>query len=317
MEILVTGGSGFIGRHLVRRLIESGHTVTVFDKLDARPAGAAGGSRLPVKVIIGDLLDPSALRTALEASSPRVVVHTAALVGPTLSLEEPLLTARINLDGTINVLEALRTAGGPRAVFISTEEVYGQFRHDPAPEDDPMSPVNPYGITKAAAEWYVDFYHRYHHLDSYVVRTSWVYGPGFPRGRLEAKIIADALEGRETVFPSGADQRTDYTYVDDLVEGLRLLIEHPRPGHRLYNIASGVSQSIREVGDILRRLLPTARIAIGPGLLETGPGVPMPQKGGLDISRARRDLGYRPQVTIEAGLSRCVEAACAPGRGPA
>ena len=309
MEILVTGGGGFIGRHLARRLIDCGHTVTVFDKIDAWSPGAAGEPNPPVRLITGDLLDPAAVRSALDVSSPRVVVHAAALVGPTLSLEEPLLTARLNLDGTIHVLEACRAAGVGRVLFVSTEEVYGQFRHDPASEDDPLSPLNPYGITKAAAEWYVDFYHRHHRLDGYVARTSWVYGPGFPRLRLETKIIDDALEGRESLFRSGADHRTDYTYVDDLVEGLRLLIEQPRPGHRVYNIASGVSQPIREVAAILQRLLPAARITLGPGLLETGPGLPMPQKGGLDISRARQDLGYQPRVSMETGLSRCVEAA--------
>ncbi|OGK81280.1 MAG: hypothetical protein A2X52_16105 [Candidatus Rokubacteria bacterium GWC2_70_16] len=309
MEILVTGGGGFVGRHLARRLIEGGHTVTAFDKADAWPQGAAGGASPPVRRITGDLLDAAAVRSAIEAFSPRVVVHAAALVGPTLSLEEPLLTARLNLDGTIHVLEACLAAGVGRLIFVSTEEVYGQFRHDPVPEDDPMSPLNPYAITKAAAEWYVDFYHRHHRLDGYVARTSWVYGPGFPRLRLETKIIADALEGRESLFRSGAEHLVDYTYVDDLVDGFRLLIEHPRPGHRVYNIASGLSQPIREVAAILQRLLPAARVTLGPGLLETGPGLPMPQKGGLDISRARQDLGYAPQVSLETGLSRCVEAA--------
>lgn len=309
MEILVTGGGGFIGRHLARRLIEGGHTVTAFDKAEAWSPGAAGESSPPLRRFPGDLLDAAAVRSALEASSPRVVVHAAALVGPTLSLEQPLLTARLNLDGTIHVLEACRAAGVGRVLFLSTEEVYGQFRHDPVPEDDPMSPLNPYGITKAAAEWYVDFYHRHHRLDAYIARTSWVYGPGFPRLRLETKIIADALEGRESLFRSGADHLADYTYVDDLVEGLRLLIEQPRPEHRVYNIASGLSQPVAGVVEILQRLLPAARVTLGPGLLETGPGLPMPQKGGLDISRARQDLGYAPQVSMETGLSRCVEAA--------
>jgi UDP-glucose 4-epimerase len=171
-SILITGGAGFLGAHIARALVERGERVVIYDNFfTGLPQNLHGfGDR--IKLVNGDILDLSYLiRTVLKEKVNRII-HTAALVGYLVSIDKPALTARINIEGTINVLETSRIADINRIVDISSEEVYGHFQYEPADEDHPFSPTTPYPITKMAAERYDEFFRRFFGLDVLIIRTS-------------------------------------------------------------------------------------------------------------------------------------------------
>ena len=303
----MTGGAGFLGAHLVRALLQRGHQVAAFDNLDTGtwknlPEGHPG-----LVTIQGDLMDAPGVLAAVRRSAPDAVVHVAALVGAAAGAHRPALAVRVNVEGTVNLLEAMVEAGVQRGVLVSTEEVYGHFRRDPVPEDHPLEPTSPYGITKAAAEHFWRHYTARFGLDLVSVRTSWVYGAGYPRDRFDVRVITDALQGRVTRLESGADQRLDFTHVCDFVDGVLRVLEAGHLPHDAYNISGGQAYTTPQVVDIIREFLPGARVELGPGLLPYLPGQRLPQKGALDLTRAARDLGYRPQVDLRRGMAAYIE----------
>ncbi len=307
MKVLITGGAGFVGSQLARRLVACGHEVTVFDNFAAALPGSMRDLVGRVTVVAGDILDLSHLIRTCQHHRIQRVVHTAAIVGVPASLERPLYTARVNIEGSLNVLEAARLLQLERVVDISSEETYGPFLAEMANEEHPQNPVSPYGVTKVAVERLADQYSRYFGLPYVAVRLCWVYGPGYPRQRIPGTWIEDALSARRTVMASGGDHRIDFTYIDDAVEGLQLVLEAPHLEHRAYNVATGQAPALREVAAELKRLLPDWEYVIGPGLLEQWPGYTAPQKGALDIRRIGDELGYRPRYDLAAGLPLYVE----------
>jgi nucleoside-diphosphate-sugar epimerase len=304
LRILITGGRGFLGVYLTRKLMQAGHRVILFD------VPQPGEHDLPAaaEVITADICDYNAVLSAVSESRPDVIVHAAAIVGGVLSMTQPAITVRVNIEGTVHVLEAMRASAVPRAFLISSEEVYGSFDSDPATEEHPLHPSTPYGITKAAAERYANYYRARYGTQMIHARTSWVYGAGMPRlMRFETKLILDALKTGEASSHCGADHRIDYTHVDDFVDGLKLLIEAPRLNYPAYNLATGRAIRLDQLGTLLASYIPGSRITVGKGLLEFAPGFPAPVKGALSIERIRQEVGYQPRVSVEAGMRRYVD----------
>lgn len=302
MRVLITGGAGFVGSHLARKLVASGHEVVLFDNFATALPGSVYDLVGRVTLASGDLLDLSHFLRILKQHSIERVVHTAAIVGVPAALERPLYTARVNVEGSLNVFEAARLLALERVVDISSEESYGPFQSDLATEDHPKNPSSFYGVTKVAVERFGDLYGSFFGLPYVAVRLCWVYGPGYPRHRIPRSWMEDAFAGRRTTMPSGGDHRIDFTYIDDAVAGLQLVLEAPRLEHHAYNVATGTSTSLREVAAELKRLLPTWEYEIGPGLMEQTPGHEAPRKGALDITRISRELGYRPAFDLPTGL---------------
>ncbi|MDN5347614.1 MAG: hypothetical protein PWP65_1178 [Clostridia bacterium] len=307
MNILVTGGAGFLGTHIAKRLALRGDKVIVFDSLITSATKELEAFRDSVKLVQGDILDSQLLESLVKENKIQKIVHAAAVVGTPLSVKDPLLTAKINLLGSINIMELVKKFDLSRAVEISSEETYGAFRYEPADENHPLAPYSPYGITKVASEWYADYYHQYYGISYLTVKTSWVYGPGLRKDRSPRNFIRRALDNRPLELSCGGDQRIDHVYVEDLVEGIVLALDKENPKYRVYNIATGKSYSLREVVDMVKSFIPSARITIGPGMLEFAPGFYFPQKGAMDISRAASDLGYQPKFDLRSGLSKYIE----------
>ena len=305
LRILITGGRGFLGIHLARTLRKVGHRVVLFD---TPQAGSPQPEEATADNMTGDICDYAAVRSAVSETRPDVIVHAAAIVGGILSIAQPAVTVRVNIEGTIHVLEAMHACAVPRALLISSEEVYGSFDYDPVDEKHPMHPTTPYGITKEAAERYADYYRARHGVQMIHARTSWVYGAGMPRGmRFETKLILDALKTGEATASCGGDHRIDYTHVDDFVNGLQRLIEAPRLNYSAYNIATGRAIRMDVLAAMLASYIPGSRISVGPGPMEFAPGFPAPMKGALNIERIRQEVGYQPRVTVEVGMRRYVE----------
>ncbi|SEF32266.1 UDP-glucose 4-epimerase [Amycolatopsis pretoriensis] len=304
MTVLVTGGAGFLGRELVRRLVAAGERVVSFDRITT-------GAGVPE--VRGDITDRALLERVLREHAVSEVVHGAAIVGVTASVAGLADAVRVNIDGSVALFEAVLAVGGVRRlVDLSSEETYGHFTADPITEDDPARPISPYGITKYAVERLGEYYAG---LPYVAARLCWVYGPGFPRRRLPHPWLEDAADGRPSILGQGGDQRIDFTYVDDVVDGVLLLLHADDLAHRAYNLATGEATGLRELAAEITKLCPDWHVDLGGGPLEMAPGVTAARKGALDITRARA-LGYAPRVSLADGLARTLAALETAGSTP-
>lgn len=305
-SILITGGAGFLGAHLARALARRGDRVVAYDNFLSGVPESLKDLHDNVKLVHGDILDVTYLIRTMIAEKVNKIIHTAALVSFAPSIEKPAFTAKINIEGTVNVLEASRILGVERVLDISSEEVYGTFQYEPADEDHPLSPTMPYAITKVTAENYEKFFHKFFGLDIIIIRTSWVYGVGLPRPRPPKIFIENSLKGIPTTLECGADHRIDHTYIDDFVQGTLLAFDVKTPQHRVFNIASGESHTYREMIRMIQKIIPGSNITVGPGLIKQAENFDAPQKGALDIKRANEELGYQPKFGLFEGLKQYV-----------
>ena len=305
--MLITGGAGFLGSHIARALVQRGDRVVIYDNFSAGLPQNLIDLQDKLKLVNGDILDLSFLIRTIMAEKVKRIIHTAALVGFAASIEKPALTARINIEGTLNILEASRLVGVERIMDISSEEVYGHFQYEPADEDHPFSPSAPYSISKVAAEGFDRFFHTFFGLDVVTIRTSWVYGPGLPRARPPKTFIENSVKGISTKMDSGADHRVDHTYIDDFVQGALLAFDVKNPKSRVFNIASGKAYTFSQMARMVEEIVPGPKISVGPGLMKYSETVEGPQKGALNIQRAQSELGYQPQYDLFKGLIKYVE----------
>jgi UDP-glucose 4-epimerase len=306
MKVLVTGGGGFLGAALVRALIVRGDTAIAFDTQLASLASL--GNHQQLFRVPGDITDMANIAQAMRMHMPDSVIHCAAIVGVLSSLASPINLVRVNIEGSLNVFEAMRLCEIKRCIHISSEEVYGAFRSDRVDETHPLDPVLPYGICKAAVERLGRTYRDVYGLEVINLRTSWVYGAGLPRDRVPKNIVEAALAGRTLQISSGGDVAIDHTYIDDFVSGTLMALDHPKHQFDVYNIASGLAPTINEIAKIVCELVPQAQVTVAPGPLRYSDRLEMVRKGALDISRAANELGWRPSFDIRRGLAACVVA---------
>jgi nucleoside-diphosphate-sugar epimerase len=250
----------------------------------------------------------ASLAQAMQVHQPDAVLHCAAIVGVLSSLGSPINVVRVNIEGSLNVFEAVRLARVRRCIHISSEEAYGAFRADPIDEEHPLDPVLPYGICKAAVEQFGRTYRELHGLEVINLRPSWIYGPGLPRDRIPKNLVDAALAGRALHIPAGADSAIDHTYIDDVVAAILLALDHPRHRHDAYNVGSGVAVTISELIAVVRELVPGARLSVGAGPYRHGNRIEIVRKGALDVTRAEAEFGWRPRFDIRAGLAAFVNA---------
>jgi UDP-glucose 4-epimerase len=301
MRVFVTGGGGFLGSALARRLVARGDAVVAFDRsFDLLARDLAPSPHLIT--VPGDVTDADGLKATLHGHRPDAVIHCAAVVSVLSSIESPLATVRINIEGSVNLFEAMRSCGVRRAIHISSEETYGEFRAPVVDENHPLDPVMPYGMSKVAVEHLGRFYRDVHGLEVINLRTSWVYGPDLPRDRVPKTLIDAALAGRPLHIPSGGDSAIDHTYVDDFVDGTLAALDCPRHPFDAYNLSSGTAPTLADVVAAVKEIVPGADVSIGPGVYRHGDRIPVPRKGALDLRRARDTFGYAPKFDIRAGL---------------
>ena len=293
-----------MGSHLAQALGDRGDRVVVYDNLSVGVPLNLQSCSDNVKLVHGDILDLSFLIRTMMAEKINKVIHTAALVSFGPSIEKPALTAKINIEGTINIIEASRILGIGRILDISSEEVYGEFQYEPADEDHPQLPQVPYAITKMTAEKFEEFFSNFFGLDIITVRTSWVYGVGLPRPRPPKIFVENSLNGIPTTLEYGAEHRIDHTFIDDFVQGALLAFDAATPKSRIFNIASGQGHTYLEMARWVEEIIPGPKISVGPGLMKFSEDLDAPQKGALDIKRARTELGYKPRYGLFEGLKK-------------
>ena len=302
MRALVTGGSGFIGSNLVDGLLEQGHEVTVLDDLSTgKRENLDGAIAAGAELVEIDIRDAEAVSDLVGRAIPEVIFHLAAQIDVRKSAADPAVDSRINVEGTINVLEAARGAGVRRVINTSTGgAIYGEGKVIPAPEEHPVAPEAPYGLSKFCAEEYCALFQRLHGLSTVSLRYGNVYGPRQdPLG--EAGVVAifcgKLLEGkRPTVFGDGLQTR-DYVFVGDVVDANLLAAESNSTG--AFNIGTGVETSVLDIVDTLS---PHAAASFEAELA--------PERLGevrhiaLDAARAKGELGWTAEVSIEDGFER-------------
>jgi UDP-glucose 4-epimerase len=296
MRVLVTGGAGFIGSYLVPKLLERGDEVTVFD-LSAEPKALA-----PVKdrigYIRGDLGSPPDLYRAMMSCRPEGVFHLGAiLAGP--CDENPVRGYQVNFGSTQTLLDAAAALKTRKFFMVSSISVFGRDAKEPVPDDAAKNPELIYGQTKLASEHLLNWYARRQGVETCALRFTWVFGPGRTTGitALYSSLILDAVARGETITVPNPDERGDWLYVKDAVKAILLVWDQPSLRQRVYNIAGGV-HSIRDVVQIAQRLRPGAQV-----ILQEGGGSLSPYPVAYDDRRAREDLGWQPDYTIEAAVS--------------
>ena len=302
MKILVTGGAGFIGSHVVDRCVEAGHGVAVVDDLSS---GQRQQVNSAARLHVVDIRTP-ALDDVFRGEAPEAVLHLAAQASVGRSVANPLLDAEINVLGSLNLLECARRAGTRRFVYVSTGGAgYGDTDVVPTPESHPTRPVSPYGTSKVAAELYLGCWEALHGLSGVVLRLANIYGPRQnPHG--EAGVIAiftdRLLRGEPCVINGDGLQTRDYVYVGDVAEAALRALERPQVTGPI-NIGTGVETTVVALFEALRA-------AFGHGESRHGPARPGEQRRSLlDASRARQVLGWTPRVGLDEGLRRTVAAA--------
>ncbi|HEY3175160.1 MAG TPA: NAD-dependent epimerase/dehydratase family protein [Candidatus Polarisedimenticolia bacterium] len=309
--ILVTGGAGFIGSHLVERLLARGDRVLALDNFDAfydpsiKRRNLRGASSPPhgerFSLVEADIRDRAALEKVFTQGGIGTVVHLAARAGVRPSIADPLLYEDVNVKGTANLLEACRTHGVKRFIFGSSSSVYGDSTAVPFSEDARVDrPVSPYAATKVAGELQCYTYHALFGMDIFCLRFFTVYGP---RQRPEMAIHRFArliMEGRPLQrFGDGRTER-DYTYIEDILDGIVKAIDRVS-GYDVFNLGESKRVSLAYLIELLETEISRKAIV-----------EPLPEQPGdvrmtcADVTRARARLGYDPRVPIEEGIRRFV-----------
>jgi UDP-glucose 4-epimerase len=299
MKLLVTGGAGFVGARVAALLLEAGHTVTIFDDLSVgREAAMPEGAKL----VHGDLRDASKIKGAVAGHD--AVVHLAAQALVPESVENPQKAFDINLLGGHNLLEAMRAHDVKRLVYSSSAAVYGNPVHVPISEDDPTLPINPYGATKLAFEALAHAYHAAYGFHVTAFRYFNPYGPTedhHPETHAVPNFIKAALAGQPVPLYWNGDQIRDFFYVDDIARAHVMGLA--QDGFHVYNLGSGEGQKVRDVVDMVFELTGSHST-----IDDLGERPGDPPRLLADTTRARDELGWQPEVSLEDGLKRTIEA---------
>jgi UDP-glucose 4-epimerase len=300
---LVTGGAGFIGSNLVRALLDRGDDVRVLDNFSTGNRANLDG--LDVEIAEGELRSYERVHNAVRGSE--VVYHLGALGSVPRSVQDPLTSSAVNVEGTLNVLLAARDEGVRRVVFASSSSVYGAKRELPVEESLASDPISPYGVAKLAAERYcVSFSRVYESFESVVLRYFNVFGPRqspFSQYAAMVPLFITAIANGEpvTIFGDG-EQSRDFTYIENVVDATMRAAHADGASGRIFNVAAGAPASVNTVAEWI------GRIVAKPVERTYAPERPGDIRNSwADISAARDVLGYTPSVDLEQGLRRTIE----------
>jgi nucleoside-diphosphate-sugar epimerase len=313
MRYLVTGGAGFIGSNIVDELVRRGHHVVVLDDLSTGREENLAGVRAKIELNTGSITNLAAVQAACRGAD--YVIHLAARTSVPRSVEEPVETNHVNVDGTLNVLMAARDAKVKRFVYAASSSVYGETETLPKTEKMHPAPISPYGVSKYVGELYAQVFGRVYGLENASIRYFNVFGPRQdPTSQYSgvlSRFMLALIEGKPLVIFGDGEQSRDFTYVENVVDETLRACEANGASGRVFNGGTGVRIALNGVVDVLRRVT-ERKIEVKY----------QPERSGdilhsqADVSLARTILGYEPRVHFEEGLKKTWEwYSAAYGRG--
>jgi len=312
-KILLTGGHGFIGHNIVRKLEDSEYTPIIYDSrsdydglIDNEELFTLNQLRkqqFSTNVIDynKDILDDLFLNSTIKEHQPEIIIHLAAFPRAKVVLHNPQLGCDVILKGILNLLESARKNNVQRFVYISSSMIYGDFDSNPNLETASKNPIEPYGIMKLAGESLVKNYNRIYGLEYTIVRPSAVYGPRDVVDRVLSKFVVRAKNG-DPMRINGAGLKLDFSVVDEIADGIILAATKLGGVNETFNITRGLERPLYEAANIINDILGTKT----PVIVEENDGK-YPKRGALDISKARTLLGFAPKVNIEEGLKYYID----------
>ena len=312
--VLLTGGAGLIGSHTTRELLDRGHEVVIYDSFEMYtiPPGRTYFENLEYRfahllsgaaIVRGSTQDKDRLRRELSDARPDYIVHLAALPLAGLAKRSPEEALTSILQGTANVLDVVRDIPTlQKLVYISSSMAYGNFVTTPIPEDAPKDPIDPYGALKLAGELLVRAYARQYGVPYAIIRPSAVYGPSDNNQRVVQIAVERAIQGQTITLEDPDTTFLDFTYVGDVARGLALATLAPDVVADEFNITYGCGRSLADLTTILRGHFPDLRVDV-----RCKSDDYRPVRGTLDIGKARRVLGFQPEVCLEEGVSRYID----------
>jgi nucleoside-diphosphate-sugar epimerase len=312
-KILLTGGMGFIGHNLIRKLKDTGHTPIVVDNISDYD-GALNRVELDelmeirkhslgedVKMYKQDIVHELQMDNIIEHEKPDTIIHLAAFPRAKVVIQNPQLGCDVILKGLLNLLESAKRHNVKRFVFISSSMIYGDFEQTNNPETASKNPIEPYGIMKLCAENLVRNYNRLYGLEYSIVRPSAVYGYRDVIDRVMSIFINRAQQNKP-IYINGEGLALDLTFIDDAVDGIILCATNKNAKNGTFNITRGVARLLEDAGNIIiNELGSTSKIIVNEN------DGKYPKRGALDISKAKELLGFNPSVDIEEGLPKYIK----------
>ena len=304
MNILITGGAGFIGSHLAGSCLQDGHRIRVLDDLSTGRAENLQEIADGIELVEGDICDIELVRKALAGVD--AVFHQGAIPSVPRSFQEPHLFNEVNVTGSLQLILESVEAGVGRIVMASSSSVYGDTEELPKVETDTPMPLSPYAVGKLAAEAYGEVFSKIADIEVVSLRYFNVFGTRQPQNSQYAAVIpsfiTSALKGESLRLEGDGEQTRDFTYVEDVVRANLLALEIPKAGGEVFNISGNCRVSLNELIELLKELMPDREMTISQQ---------PPRKGDIrhswaDISKAKEILDYQPEIDLEEGLRRTI-----------
>ena len=300
-KVLVTGGCGFVGNHLVRRLIQD-FEVVVLDNLSSGRRENIADIEKKVKLIVGDILDATTVKKAIREC--RYVFHLAAQVSVEKATTNPQEDASVNIMGTLNLLEHAEKC--EKIIIYSSAAVYGEPIQTPIKEEHPKNPKNPYGISKLTSETYANHYHKTYGLPVTILRPFNIYGPGQRKENQYSGVITTFAEkiknGENPIIYGDGTQTRDFIYIDDVVEASILAAESEKATGQTFNVGTGKATTINELAE---KMIQIAGKKLKP--IHTKSRTAEIKHSVADIYKIQKTLGYKPKTTLTQGLEKIMK----------